>query len=94
MHGLIFLQLQKFAQQKAGPQAWEILLKEANLPVTSYSPVRTYPDQEVIALVGAASRILKQTSSAILESFGEFIAPELIRLYGRLLDPKWKTLDV
>lgn len=94
MHGLIFLQLQKFAQQKAGPQAWEILLKEANLPVTSYSPVRTYPDQEVIALVGAASRILKQTSSAILESFGEFIAPELIRLYGRLLDPKWKTLDL
>jgi predicted hydrocarbon binding protein len=94
MHGLIFLQLQKFAQNKAGPQAWEILLKEANLPVTSYSPVRAYPDQEVFAIVGAASRILNQTPSQILEAFGEFIAPELIRLYGRMLDPKWKTLDV
>lgn len=94
MHGLIFLQLQKFAQNKAGPQAWEILLKEANLPITSYSPVRAYPDQEVFALVGAASRILNQTPSEILEAFGEFIAPEMIRLYGRMLDPKWKTLDV
>ena len=58
MHGLIFLQLQKFAQNKAGSKAWDILLKEANLSGNSYSPVKTYPDEEAFALVGAASRIL------------------------------------
>lgn len=94
MHGLIFLQLQKFAQQQAGAQAWETLLGEAKLPVKSYSAVRTYPDEEVFALVGAASRVLNLPAPAILEAFGEFIAPELIRLYGRLLQPGWKTLDV
>src|SRR5262245_66558562 len=94
MHGLIFLQLQKFAQQQAGAGAWETLLREANLPTKSYAPVRVYPDAEVVALVGAASRVLNQPGGAILEAFGEFIAPELIRLYGRLLQPGWKTLDV
>ena len=94
MHGLIFLQLQKFAKQQAGPQAWEILLQEAQLPTKTYSAVRDYPDEEVLAIVGAASRVLKLPADAILHAFGEFIAPELLKLYGRLLQPDWKTLSV
>jgi len=94
MHGLIFLQLQKFARQKAGAQAWELLLQEAQLPMKSYSAVRAYPDEETLAVVGAASRVLNQPADAILHAFGEFIAPELLRLYSRLLQPEWKTLDV
>lgn len=94
MHGLIFLQLQKFALQQAGAQAWKTLLREAKVPIKSYSAVRAYPDEEVLALVGAASRVLNLPAAAILEAFGEFIAPELVRLYGRLLLPGWTTLDV
>lgn len=94
MHGLIFLQLQRFARQAAGVGAWEILLREANLPTKSYSAVRTYADEEMLALVSAASRILNKPIPNLIESFGEFIAPELIRLYGRLIQPDWKTLDV
>jgi hypothetical protein len=94
MHGLIFLQLQKFAQKKAGPQAWEILMREANLPFQSYSPARAYPDEDLMALVGAASRILGEPDAAVIEAFGNFLAPELLRLYGRLIKPEWKTLDV
>ncbi len=94
MHGMIFLQLQKFAQQQAGAHAWETLLQEAKLPVKSYSAVRAYADEEMLALVGAASRVLNLPAAAILEAFGEFIAPELIRDYGRLLQPGWRTLDV
>src|SRR5262245_9069579 len=94
MHGLIFLQLQKFARKQFGPQAWESLLLEANLPLQSYSPARAYPDEDLVALIGAASRILGMSDGAVVESFGEFIAPELLRLQGRLLKPEWKTLDV
>ncbi|MSU79588.1 MAG: hypothetical protein EXS16_16050 [Gemmataceae bacterium] len=94
MHGLIFLELQKFAQQQAGTQAWNTLLREAKLPVKSYSAVRTYPDEEAFALVGAASRVLNLPAGAVLEAFGEFLAVELIQLYARLLQPEWKTLDV
>jgi hypothetical protein len=94
MHGLIFLQFQRFAQKQGGVTAWENLLREAHLPIKSYSPARVYADEELLALVGAASRNLNLPASAVLEAFGEFIAPELIRLYGKLIDPEWKTLDL
>src|SRR5262245_58250621 len=94
MHGLIFLQFQRFAQKQGGIPAWESLLREAQLPVKSYSPARAYPDEEVLALVGAAGRLLNMPVGAVLEAFGEFVAPELIRLYGRLIEPGWKTLDL
>jgi tRNA A-37 threonylcarbamoyl transferase component Bud32 len=94
MHGSIFLQFQRFAQKHGCIPAWEILLREAHLPVKSYSPARAYPDEEMLALVGAASRLLNIPADAVLEAFGEFVAPELIRLYGKLIDPEWKTLDL
>ena len=94
MHGIIFLQLKKFAEHAAGPGAWDALLKEANLPPKTYSAVRAYPDDEVLSLVGAAHRLLKLPVIEILEGFGEFIASDLLRLYGRLLEPGWKTLEV
>jgi tRNA A-37 threonylcarbamoyl transferase component Bud32 len=94
MHGLIFLQLQRFARKQGSIIAWERLLREAQLPVKSYSPARAYPDEEMFALVGAASRLLDIPMGAVLEAFGEFVAPEFIRLYGNLIEPQWKTLDL
>jgi tRNA A-37 threonylcarbamoyl transferase component Bud32 len=94
MHGLIFLQFQRFAQRQGRITDWERLLREAQLPVKSYSPARAYPDEEMLALVGAASRLLNTPAGAVLEAFGEFVAPELIRVYGKLIEPEWKTLDL
>jgi hypothetical protein len=48
----------------------------------------------MLALVDAASRHFNLPAEAVLEAFGEFVAPELIRLYGRLIEPEWKTLDL
>jgi hypothetical protein len=31
---------------------------------------------------------------AILEDFGEFMAPDLMAMYRRLIRPEWRTLDV
>ena len=92
MHGLIFLQFQKFAQKHGGLAAWEGLLREAQLPIKSYSPARAYADEEVSALVGAASRLLNMPAGAVLEAFGEFLAPELIRLYGKLIEPETSSI--
>lgn len=94
MHGLIFLQLQRFVQQQAGPKAWDLLLQQANLPRKSYAPVRDYPDAEATALVAAASMALNQPPAVILDAFGAFLAPQLLRLYHLLIQPSWKTLDV
>jgi predicted Ser/Thr protein kinase len=94
MHGLIFVQLQRFAQKQGSITSWEALLQEARLPSKGYSPARAYPDEEMLALVAAAGRLLNIPAGAVLEAFGEFVAPELIRLYGKLIKPEWKTLDL
>ena len=92
MHGSIFLQFQRFAQKQGCLTDWENLLREAQLPIKSYSPARAYPDEEMLALIGAASRFLNIPAGAVLEAFGEFVAPELIRLYGRLIEPECRVL--
>jgi hypothetical protein len=94
MHGLIFLQLQRFAQKQGGVTAWENLLREAHLPLKPCSPVRVYAEQELLALVAAASQNLNMPAGAVLEALGEFLAPELISLYGKLIEPEWMTLDL
>jgi serine/threonine protein kinase len=45
-------------------------------------------------LVGAVGRNLNIPAGTVLEAFGEFIAPGLIGLYGKLIRPEWKTLDL
>ena|SRR3989442_15674555 len=84
MHGIIFSELRKYAETKRGSGTWNALLKQANLGNKVYLPLEEYPDAEVVALV----------SATVLEDFGEFIAPALMKMYGHLMRPEWKALDV
>jgi len=70
------------------------LLKEAGLGQRNYDAFETYPDEEAGRLVATASRITGANAPAILEDFGEFIAPDLLEMYWALVKPEWKTLDV
>jgi predicted hydrocarbon binding protein len=94
MHGIIFSELRKYAETKHGSGTWSALLKQANLGNKVYLPLHEYPDAEVVALVSAASAMTGQTVPTVLEDFGEFIAPALMKMYGHLMRLEWKTIDV
>lgn len=94
MHGTIFVELQKYVQAKLGADAWTNLKREAGIERESYDPFEVYPDEEVGALVGTASRITGAPAAALLEDFGEFIAPDLLEMYWGVIAPEWKTLEV
>ena len=94
MHGIIFSELQKYADGAHGKGTWENLLKKAGLEKKFYLPVQEYPDAEAGALVMAASSITGHTVSDVLQDFGEFIVPSLLKMYGHLMKPEWKTIDV
>lgn len=94
VHGIIFSELRKYVEAKTGNKGWDALTARAGLGMKLYTPFGAYPDAEVVALVTAASEATGRSVNAILEDFGEFIAPSLISMYGHLLDPKWKTIDV
>ena len=95
MHGTIFFELKKYVEAKlGGPEAWDKLLSESELGARTYEVMADYPDKEVLKLISTVSRITGTQVPAILEDFGEFIAPDLLRMYSGVVDPAWKTLDV
>ena len=94
MHGLIFAELRKFAEAGFGKEAWHRLLVEAGLPPKIYLQGETYPDEELVALATAASRVAQRPVTALLEQFGEFIVPDLFDIYGAFIQKQWKTLDM
>jgi hypothetical protein len=94
MHGIVFAELQKFVTHEMGEDSWNQLLREAGLTGKVYMPITEYPDAEIGALVSTAVRLTGKTAGMIQESFGEFIAPDLLGMYRTLIQPQWKTLEV
>lgn len=94
MHGIIHLELRNFVVQNHGEAAWRALTEQAGLSGEIYTPLRSYPDEQLVALVGAAVRLTGADPTALLEAFGQFLAPRYVALYGKLLKPEWRTLEV
>ena len=94
MHGIIFSELKKFVSDKTGDSVWNQLLEAAGMQGQSYSLADVFPDAEMVALVEAAAEKMGLSAEDVLEEFGRFIAPDLVHLYGALVNPAWKTLDL
>ena len=94
MHGVIHIELKRYLTKKHGASAWEAALQEAGLAGRTYDSTHAYPDEETGALVCAAAKVASMSRPALLEAFGEFIAPALLAFFPRLIDPAWKTLDL
>lgn len=93
MHGLIFAELKKYVEHKFNAETWETLLEKAGLKHNMYLASTVYPDQHALALVATASQMTGLDANAILEDFGEFIAPDLMKQYEFLVKPEWTLLD-
>ncbi|MEO0326616.1 MAG: heme NO-binding domain-containing protein [Myxococcota bacterium] len=94
MHGVVMAELEAFANEAFGAEGFRTLLVDAGLGARVYAAHMTYPDEEVMALVEAASRRLGTGPREVLEFFGRFMAPHLLATYPSLVDPTWGTLDV
>lgn len=71
-----------------------MLLKKAGFQHKIYLAGGTYRDEDAKAIVGEASTLTGTPVDQILEDFGEFLAPDLMKFYGSLVEPKWKTMDM
>ena len=94
MHGIIHSELKRFVVARHGAGVWNELLKQAGLERAAYLASEQYPDDEASRIVATASRMTNLPAVAILEDFGEYIAPHLLEIYEPLIDPSWRTLDV
>jgi hypothetical protein len=94
MHGIILTELEKFVTRHHGADAWREVQRRAELPSKIYVTSATYPDSDVLALVGAASALTGKPASELMEAFGEAIVPGLLQVYGRMVRKGWKTLEL
>jgi len=94
MHGIILSELKRYVEARKGAAAWPMLLEKAGLADARYLANETYPDRDVVAIVEAASATTGVDAQALLEDFGEFVAPNLLQIYSALIPPEWRTLDV
>jgi predicted hydrocarbon binding protein len=94
MHGIIFSELKHYVESKLGPAAWEDLLVTVGIPGKMFLATQTYPDNELVAIVAAASRLARKGVPALLEDFGQHILPTLLQVYRSFINPRWKALDL
>jgi len=94
MHGIVFCELRRFVEEGFGHEAWGRLLAATGTPGRLHLPVTSYPDAELVALVSAASRQTGLPAPALLERFGEALVPAYLKLYGHLVRPEWRALDL
>lgn len=94
MNGIVFIEIGKFAQSRLGPQTWRDAVAAAGIPAHMYYRVADYPDDEALALLSALAARLQEPLQSVLESLGEFIVPDLLRMSRYWVKPEWKTLDL
>lgn len=94
MHGIIFIQLQKFVETNYENHTWHALLKDADLSHRIYLPFKEYPDEDVMSIVTRISSATKVPTGTLLEDFGTFIVGDLVKLYGSFINRDWRTLDL
>jgi hypothetical protein len=94
MNGIVFVEIGKFAQSRIGEQAWREVVRLSGVPSRIYYRVADYPDEEAFALLSTLSAAMKEPLALVLESLGEFIVPDLMKMSRYWIKPDWKTLDL
>ncbi len=94
MHGVIFLELRKYVEERHGAALWREALERAGLADRIFLGIEAYPDAELMKLLDAVSEETGAKRELLLEELGAFVVPDLLRTYGSLAKPGWRTLEL
>ncbi|WP_410765569.1 heme NO-binding domain-containing protein [Haloferax sp. DFSO60] len=94
MHGIILTKFKDFVVDTYDRKMWTTLQREADLPSRLYVPVEEYPDEDVFALLDAASELTDTSVPDLLEAFGEYLVPPLLETYGVHVERDWTGLEL
>ena len=94
MHGSILTLLKRYVQTQYDHSTWVKLVELAGLDDVVFDHKTVYPDEHIYALVGHAAEMTGLSAGELHEKFGEYLVPDLMYMYQKLLKPEWKTLDM
>ncbi len=90
MKGIIFNLAQEVVSETYGEDTWDALLEAAGLD-GSYTSLGNYPDEQLLALVGAASSALGRPADDIVRDLGQGAMPKLALRYPRFFENHTST---
>lgn len=90
MKGIVFNLLEQVVSREYGEDVWDDLLDTAELDGT-YTSLGTYPDEDLMALVGAASAALDLPAEDIVRWFGRQALGLLAETYRQFFEPHAST---
>jgi hypothetical protein len=94
MHGTILTLLKRYVQTQYDHSTWVKLMELSGLDKVEFNHKTVYPDEHIYALVGHAAEMTGLSAGELHEKFGEYLVPDLMYMYQKLLRPEWKTLDM
>lgn len=94
MHGTIFALLKRYVQTQYDHSTWLRLVEAAGLESGDFSHKDVYPDEHIYALIGAAAEMTGIPAAELQEKVGEYLVPDLMYMYQKLVQPHWTTLDM
>ncbi|WP_254528435.1 heme NO-binding domain-containing protein [Natrinema gelatinilyticum] len=94
MHGILFKGLKDFVVETYDRATWRQLQEAAGVGGRRYVPVSAYPDEELVALVEVAVDHTGIEQSELLRTFGRYVVPTLVDMYGIFIDDAWTGLDL
>ena len=94
MHGIVYQQLMEFVKQGHGEDALNNILKDAGLEGKFYSATKSHPDEDIEAIVASACKALGTDRDTVLEAFGVYIAPDLLKIFSSYVKNDWKAMDL
>ena len=94
MHGTIFTLLKRYFQTQYDHSTWVRLLELSGLSATDFNHRDVYPDEHMYALVGQAAEMTGLSADELHEKFGEYLVPDMLYMYQKLIRPEWRTLDM
>ncbi|PVY43141.1 heme NO-binding domain-containing protein [Pontibacter virosus] len=94
MHGSMFVMLQHYVESAYDHGTWVKLLEGAGVEHTSFQMQEMYPTHEIFAIVGRLGESTGQSIFNLMEQFGKFMVPDLMRMYSRYVRPEWRTYEM
>jgi hypothetical protein len=93
MNGTFFVLMRRLVVCDSGPEAWLHLLRDAKLDHCVFTADKSYPESYAAALVDTAAAAAGVSRAELLEAFGRFAAPELLREHPEFVQPGWNVLE-
>lgn len=86
MKGIVFNLLEEIVVREHGDETWDALLDAAGVDGV-YTSLGSYPDSDLLALVGAASTALSLPADDVVRWYGRNALPLLAERYPAFFEP-------